>query len=924
MSITDLSSDRTASHRSLQVIAEVKCVVRELVENAIDAGANDIGVFSPFVSTMAAVVKLIDNGTTAIRVVDNGHGIKESNFEQLADEDMGWELKFKPDGTLQEKNRVATKVGTTVTCRNLFEPYPVRRNLLLKAAKSHLSGTVGIVQQYALIHPEIRFAVSNVSSSSYQLQSLFTSPGNCKTIREVSEQIFGSNFVKNVVDVSLSGDGWSVEGVISTPQTGRQSKDIQILFVNRRPVDEMKKIKRCLKDVHRQFSSKNNVAYILNLAIDCHQVDVNLAPDKRRLFLMQEEIITQQLKQRMVELYMMKMAKGSLTNDPLSLKQMQFSVSGDLEHDGKTVSHGARAESVGRDRSVYEATQSAPSNDESTADVISSQGKNQLAAQDEVASQTQLGLSTGISQQTSAKLTLVKADVYVDGNASESVNPTIKARETVRTGESNSAKHSPALRPKSVRARDTESHQQLLDSFIMQPNNKTKPSTPHVSTDEYESEPRHDYNDATSVNSYDAQNTAAKASVQSNMPLPSEGSTVGTQSSQIEMHLDTSNDCTVNQSSGIARGDIGVSQLQPGDEANGGVYGHTEMGSQKCTQESAMRSDPEVFNHGNSSQGHDDVKLDDSVNILSQAAATQESVSDGCFFNDDVLKVNMSRLYNDNVYTTISQRTLKRNNYSENVPMLSDYGMMDPNVFLKMKICGQFNNGFIVAKLEGTELHTEEIQYSIYLIDPHAADEKTKFEQYNANVKIHKQPLVQPRRVDLSPFHQQVVLANIELLKENGFEAFLVPKTETSDEPKAGAQEPGIYLRSFPQLMGQILGEEDFVSFVHDLAQNGAPAPKDNKSNDARNFLWGSNTILPRPKRIWNILATRYFRVVVHDVECRACKNAVKLGEPLSVKQMEKIKRGLASLIHPWNCPHGRPTMKCLITTEQMKKIING
>ncbi|GIX64831.1 DNA mismatch repair protein, putative [Babesia caballi] len=909
MAIADLSADRSGSHRSLQVIAEVKCVVRELVENAIDAGANDI------------VVKLVDNGTTAIRVTDNGKGVHESNFENLgrllrpahnvpaalrnttskiqsfediftslgshgfrgealnsianvgvlevetrtAQDDMGWALQFRSDGTLLAKNRVATTVGTTVTCRNLFEPYPVRRKLLLKGAKGHLSGSVNMVQQYALIHPDTRFALTNVSSTNYQMQNLFASPGKCTTIREAAEQIYGHGFVRNVIDVTVEGDGWKVEGVISTPQTGRQSSDIQILFVNRRPVDEMKKLKKCLKDVHRQFSSKYNVAYVLNLTIDWQQVDINLAPDKRRVLLMQEEVIMQQLKERMVELYLLKMASGSLTDDPLRLKQMHFGNSCDAE-EGTGVLLGGPSQdqmkgavtgdlvrSSGSDTSIggYESqvagppavvTDGPPTNNEPIRGASQAEGTN--------VDNFELGVGYGGENSTFITSEAHKPEVgtvlegsHSAGGASEPLKDASNYRRDreMRSESYIMANHS--------ETRDLRTYFKPAASLL-----KDEPTEHATSSDIFDlvlpkGGTQHYDNDLVAVNTDVTPVRLEQRTLQSyerDYSNPSPG------------HYP--NDTTGQQ--GISECYTSRKRQRSDDEdeaAFGGISASSDAdGVQLGGGRSEIQNHEAVYRSPGACKGEEYYTGQDKTTFgytqeTDTTHATDSSGNDGCFFNDDVLTVNMERLYNDNFCAFISQRKLNTKKYSEVVPMVTDYGMMDPKVFLKIKVCGQFNNGFIVAKLEGTEVHTDEIQYSIYLIDPHAADEKTKFEQYNAGVKIRKQPLVCPRKVELSPFHQQVVQANLELLNENGFEASVVQKDGDSG---SDGQESGVYLSSFPQLMGQILAEEDFVSFVHDLAQNGVSAQAGAGDAEANNVLWGSNTIVPRPKRIWNILAT--------------------------------------------------------------------
>ncbi|GFE55443.1 DNA mismatch repair protein [Babesia ovis] len=931
MVIVDLSADRSATHRSLQVISEVKCVVRELVENAIDAGATDI------------VIKLVDHGSTAISVSDNAKGIQESNFEKLAlrnttskiqnfediftslnshgfrgealnsianvgalevetrmaQDEMGWALKYRSDGTLEEKTRRAAKVGTNVTCRNLFEPYPVRRNMLLKGLKSQTTGAVAIVQQYALIHPEIRFSLANMSSKNHQMQSLFSSSGTCKSVREVAGEVFGHNFIKHVLDVYISNESWDVKGIISTPQTGRQSNDIQVLFVNRRPVDGMKKIRRCIKDIHKQFSSKYNVAYILNINIDAKQVDVNLAPDKRRLFVMQEERIVQQLKEGITELYMMKIASDSLLDDPLRLKQLQFSSgnSGESMDVPDDLSGPTAGSSLESSKNRAPAFQSAGSI------ITEDLGNKSLPS---------LSLASTTPQQGKANVSLAVIDNYF--KPSEKVPGGLLGYNTCSVGTptmqgdgtANVAKHGDNALADECHL-DAPTQETLVtplsnhdESFRVVSYNSSGDPGSEYTLYGYHDDRQETFDDVDCLDVLTGTLNAIEALPGEEKQLRAE-----TQHTQIDYYLDS-----------CVTGDLAVKspmvsmdakeKVQP--ESYGILAGNFSFGNCARVIESPRSGDlfpcdPEDDNIGTKTNlstprlGFVDTKWP-------KGGITPFTLSTDILSYNDVMVLNMDRVFDDHF---CKEHTQQPGCHESNGVCNQDGKIrIDPKVFLKMKVCGQFNQGFIIAKLAGEKNKDGEVQYSVYLIDPHAADEKAKFEQYNANVAIHKQPLVCPRRIDLSPFHQQVVQANLELLNDNGFSVIVVSKDE---EP---TREAGVYLGSFPQLMGQILGEEDFVSFVHELAKNGHIPQPGTAASEMPKVLWGTKTIMPRPKRIWSILANR------------ACKDAVKLGEPLSMKQMVVIKDRLAGLIHPWNCPHGRPTMKCLITTDQINRIIHS
>eukprot|EP01053_Blabericola_migrator_P006967 Blabericola_migrator_1__6966@NODE_352_length_9495_cov_44_513789_g282_i0_p3_GENE_NODE_352_length_9495_cov_44_513789_g282_i0NODE_352_length_9495_cov_44_513789_g282_i0_p3_ORF_typecomplete_len514_score119_05MutL_C/PF08676_11/1_3e25_NODE_352_length_9495_cov_44_513789_g282_i025334074 len=213
-------------------------------------------------------------------------------------------------------------------------------------------------------------------------------------------------------------------------------------------------------------------------------------------------------------------------------------------------------------------------------------------------------------------------------------------------------------------------------------------------------------------------------------------------------------------------------------------------------------------------------------------------------------------------------------------------------IFKHLKTIGNYNSSFICASL--TEEDSNKVTVTLYLIDQHAADEKFRFETLNRTTEISVQPLMNPIVLkDLVPQHRQLIhIYGPTVLQANGFR---IGFTKEEDNETQSSQ---VLLHTKPMARGVVLGVSDLEELLSVLATTHNPQCGSSK------LVWNFGRIgsLPRPPRLWNILATK------------ACRSAVMFGTPLKHSKMEQILNNLAELDHPWNCPHGRPTTKKVIS----------
>ena len=200
--------------------------------------------------------------------------------------------------------------------------------------------------------------------------------------------------------------------------------------------------------------------------------------------------------------------------------------------------------------------------------------------------------------------------------------------------------------------------------------------------------------------------------------------------------------------------------------------------------------------------------------------------------------------------------------------------------FNKMKVIGQFNLGFILAVRPAGDSTTDlsARRDELFIIDQHASDEKYNFERLRSSTILQSQRLVLPKTLELTALEEEVVLNNLPALEANGFQ---VTVDESGDQP----------VGSRCQLLALPLSKETTFSLT-DLEELISLLEESQVTSETR--------AIPRPSKVRKMFAMR------------ACRSSIMIGNALQQKQMEKLVRHMGELDKPWNCPHGRPTMRHL------------
>lgn len=300
-----LSQDTIDKIAAGEVIERPSSVVKELVENAIDAGAS------------AVTIEIRDGGTTFIRITDNGSGIahdqvptaflRHSTSKIRSVEDLvtvhslGFrgealssiaavarvELITKTAGQLTGTRYViegskelayeeaGAPDGTTFLVKDLFYNTPARRKFL-KTPHTEGSYIGDLVEKLALSHPEISFKFLNNNQTK-----LHTSGnGNC---RDLIYHVFGREITASILPVSYEGNYFTVSGFIGRPAVTRGNRNFENYFINQRYI-KSSLIARAIEDAYRKFIMQHQYPFtILYFTFAGEHLDVNVHPTKMEL-----------------------------------------------------------------------------------------------------------------------------------------------------------------------------------------------------------------------------------------------------------------------------------------------------------------------------------------------------------------------------------------------------------------------------------------------------------------------------------------------------------------------------------------------------------------------------------------------------------------------------------------------------------------
>ena len=301
-----------------EVIERPSSVVKELLENAIDAGATEL------------IIRVAQGGSTLIEIIDNGHGIHAEDLplavmrhatskiqtaedlhaivslgfrgEALASiaavsrltltssqDEQGIGYQVEVNGTAfdhQQIQAVAAQKGTHIRVQDLFFNVPARRKFLKKPT-TEFGHIEEVVRRMALIHFDIRFVLEH--NNTIRLNLPIADSGELRFQRV--QQLLGRSFTENAYWLDAESITMRLSGWLGHPSDARSQADLQYVYVNGRIVKD-KTISHALRMAYDGIlHGHQHAAYLLFLEVDPENIDVNVHPTKHEIrFLNQREV----------------------------------------------------------------------------------------------------------------------------------------------------------------------------------------------------------------------------------------------------------------------------------------------------------------------------------------------------------------------------------------------------------------------------------------------------------------------------------------------------------------------------------------------------------------------------------------------------------------------------------------------------------
>ncbi|KAJ9116412.1 hypothetical protein QFC22_004854 [Naganishia vaughanmartiniae] len=880
---------------------------------------------------------------------------------------LGRILKFGRDGTLVDSNgKIARQRGTTVTVEKLFSPLPVRRKEFERNAKRDFAKALGLLTAYALVpscHPRIddqqqgsaavsrgiRLTVDSINKTGKKTNHL-RSDGK-GSLRSAVSAVWGVAALESLIDVDISleveidkamakREGLEVKsqtvrvtGLISASLfgSGRASSDRQYYYINGRPFVATK-IARAVNELYKSYNTNQFPFVVLDLQIPSDAVDVNVSPDKREIFVHSENNLIEALKNGLEQIYEPSRSTYLEQNIPTPPRhsiaakgtkpQPLFLADDENEEPGRNVTAGQSVESIANTSSHSQRNAQNPS-----TNAPPTRSRNRSPSSTAAASHS-------LAPRPSTLNELDRPIGILQGHPRRSLpatyfSPTPKATLEYDEGED-----------------DNEGFSQDEEVRLILDDSRSAPSAT--------------FNQPvrrllqTTLNCVITRGNAVDSSMPSDAPLPNNvsaraklrGQIAGfaSQGAVIELdELDSDSDSDRVVENGIRHVDkepVATSHSVLRDDADEALIGDgTEVQSTSSTPDESHQTplsskpiDPEDIVMGTQdSTLVDDTaahiinnnqyilrEQDEDISYLADVEPGHAESSNAGTFRSEILKASLQgeitiRCDIDRIRARARKRRIfseaeavKKKRKLDESDMLPDAGITNADTaqvdrvlsrvigkenFNEMVILGQFNLAFIIARRSKPAGEGRSID-DIFIIDQHASDEKYNFETLQATTRIRSQTLIQPKPLQLSPADEITAMENLDILAKNGFGVSV-------DEDAPYGKGERIRLTSMPVSQETVFDVKDLEELI----------------------------FLLQDQYIGSMVRSKKARAMF---AMRACRKSVMFGKALSRSQMQQvgllfsdrveiltiglqIVRHMGTIDQPWNCPHGRPTMRHLM-----------
>ncbi|KAL0459661.1 UNVERIFIED_CONTAM: DNA mismatch repair protein PMS1 [Sesamum latifolium] len=845
-----------------QVILDLSSAVKELVENSLDAGATSIEI------------ALKEYGLESFQVIDNGSGISPQNFKVLAlkhhtsklldfpdlqslttfgfrgealsslcalgeltvetrtiNEVVATHLTYDRTGLLTTERKTARQIGTTVTVKKLFSNLPVRSKEFRRNIRKEYGKLISLLNAYALIAKGVRLVCTNTTGKN--VRSVVLKTQGSGSLQENIITVFGTSTFSCLEPVTLSiSDGCVVEGFISKSGygSGRNIGDRQFFFVNGRPVD-MPKIGKLVNELYRGANSRQYPIAIMSFSVPTRAYDVNVTPDKRKIFFSDESSILQSLREALEKIYSSNQASYSVNRiDELSDDKFASNIYPRHERSQSTAKHLLPDNVL-----LHEEGDDGLCADGGTTPTTAQEKRRDSFGEELMQKSGACSVIDGLHSEFK---TIRRTILLIQMSLNKFVTVNKRKHESVETAIS----EIPHLRsgPPMDRLRDYSSPKRSAPT--RSPDNSIEIDDPNkmksIEPQQAKSTVNHVFGEACTSVLFPCGNGATE---------------------KIKTPEQKAKD-RVPDSDSVLSASIGM-DFQLG--------AHVLSDAPIPLQSSGASTDSPVVSSGSKVGFSLQFSFEDLISRRKQRLSRLQSCSHTSG------RINLKGGFAA-ASLELSQGVNEEGKARALAAATSELErLFKKEDFKQMKVIGQFNLGFIIGKLD----------QDLFIVDQHAADEKYNYERLSQTTVLNQQPLLRPLKLEVSPEEEIVISMHMDTFRKNGF---------LLEEDMHAPSGQRFILKAVPFSKNITFGIGDVKELISILSDShGECSMMGSYRSDTADSVC--------PPKVRAMLASR------------ACRSSIMIGDSLGRNEMQKILEHLAALKSPWNCPHGRPTMRHLV-----------
>lgn len=901
MTIRSIGEEDVHRITSGEVIVDLLSALKELIENSIDAKSSRIEIL------------LKDSGLKGIEITDNGTGIVEEDFETLClkhhtskienFEDLNQvyslgfrgealsslcsiarvkivtctknsyprtkELSYDSMGNLvEQKQIIGGQKGTSIVVNEIFRNLPVRRKHLEKNIKKEFSKAVNGLLCYLLINPMIRFTIYNLNTNTGKKNLIVGTTGGKKTsILDNMVNIFGSNGKAGLIPINIEQKGLEArfklnsgefpvkrtfdlgfQGYISNGSFGMGRASTDRQFLFINGRPVI--LKKFLKTINEVYKGFNYVQYpVVVLNIILATEFLDVnVTPDKRLVMMHNEDVVNDV----------------LRSSLIEFYTQQCHVIPKTRH--STVSelgNEFNEESI----SPPQADSPTPSDEEPFEEQEVSNTKGFL--KDHKFNVEEEPSDNGLAKENTE--TATGGENYETKMEAKPSDGDVDDRdagilvESTRESESKAARELIPKEADGLASRsDDLSNREAEDSDSNSKRN-SKGASPYEQEDDDMTD-----NDKFSTNTREGDHCGEIIASNFDTERKYEVDNTKTKANE-EPNIDLDRKSVVQKPDFIH--DSGHDKERPSNVSHHADDSGNASSDNSCNHNDSLRISIGHQNFEERPQKRYKKSKKDEVNFRSPQV--YKKPSEKMYVHDKISKLdidlgcittfvkNMDSHHSESKGSRTKVRVddLESSSAEDKLTFT-----VNKNDFLRMDLIGQFNLGFILVTLNSSN--------NLFIVDQHASDEIFNFERLLRSAIFNNQRLLQPKVMELNVIEEMIVMDNFPVFRQNGF------VLEVCEDNLPGSR---IKLVSFPMLKDTVFSDDDFHELLHLISESSSTE----KSN-------------LRCSKVRSILAMR------------ACRSSIMIGQHLSRKTMAEVVKNLNTLDKPWNCPHGRPTMRHL------------